>query len=207
MHVTYEGLWGVLASRGMTKTELCELTGLSSRTMAKLSRGESVTTDTLAKICAVLGCSLADIAKVTDEDPTLYAAFVRAAKEVGTTEFVKEYAVRFGGNDWRVFVTKRTANKYTRIRCDGGSGTVTWEQFPVIPLIGGTGIADAPAGVIARLTPMPPAYTVFVVAGHPGGIIGLDDGFIRSARRPGGTGDVHVMSMAAFKTFAPAEKG
>ena len=45
----------------MTKSELRRATGMASGTFAKLSKGEPVTTSTLAKICDVLKCDIGDI--------------------------------------------------------------------------------------------------------------------------------------------------
>jgi DNA-binding Xre family transcriptional regulator len=41
--------------------ELCELAGISGTSIAKLGRGDSVTTDMPVKICTVLKCDFADI--------------------------------------------------------------------------------------------------------------------------------------------------
>ena len=45
----------------MKKKDLEEQTGLSSATIAKLTKGETVTTDVLERICRVLGCDVEDI--------------------------------------------------------------------------------------------------------------------------------------------------
>lgn len=49
----------------MTKTQLCHLSGVSSSSMAKLTKGESVTTTVLLKICNVLDCEIGDIVEIT----------------------------------------------------------------------------------------------------------------------------------------------
>ena len=54
MYLTYNKLWKLLIDKGMNKSDLCEITGISSRTMAKLSKNQSVTTDTLVNICSAL---------------------------------------------------------------------------------------------------------------------------------------------------------
>ena len=50
----YYRLFDLLTRRGMKKTDLLEV--ISSPTLAKLSKGESVTTDVLCKICDFLEC-------------------------------------------------------------------------------------------------------------------------------------------------------
>lgn len=61
MTLSYDSLWHLLIDRHMTKSELRRATGMSSGTFAKLSKGEPVTTSTLAKICDVLKCDIGDI--------------------------------------------------------------------------------------------------------------------------------------------------
>ena len=48
----------------MNRMELRKKAGLSTGTMAKLSRNESVTTKVLVKICTALDCDIADIVEV-----------------------------------------------------------------------------------------------------------------------------------------------
>ena len=50
-----------MAEKGLSKSDLMELTGLSSRIIAKLAKNETVTTDTIARICTALSCDVADI--------------------------------------------------------------------------------------------------------------------------------------------------
>ena len=55
----YNKLFALLAQRGMKKTDLLEV--IASPTLAKLSKGASVTTDILCKICEYLDCQPSDI--------------------------------------------------------------------------------------------------------------------------------------------------
>ena len=55
----YYKLFDLLSRRDMKKTDLLEI--ISAPTLAKLSKGESVTTDVLCKICAFLDCQPGDI--------------------------------------------------------------------------------------------------------------------------------------------------
>ena len=45
----------------MKKKDLAKLADVSTYTITKMSKGENVTTDTLGKICKVLGCNVEDI--------------------------------------------------------------------------------------------------------------------------------------------------
>ena len=55
----YYKLFDLLQRRDMKKTDL--LTVISAPTLAKLSKGDSVTTDILCKICEFLDCQPGDI--------------------------------------------------------------------------------------------------------------------------------------------------
>lgn len=61
MAVSYKKLWHILLDRNMKKKELAELAGITQYAMKKLNKNESVGTDTIGKICGVLGCTADDI--------------------------------------------------------------------------------------------------------------------------------------------------
>ena len=61
MSVSYKKLWKLLIDKDMNKTELRLAIGSSSATMAKLSRGDDVSMDTLSRICETLQCNVGDI--------------------------------------------------------------------------------------------------------------------------------------------------
>lgn len=64
MKMNYNKLWKLLIDKGMTRTDLRKLAGISSSSLAKLGKGENVTTDVLCKICETLNCGIEDIAEV-----------------------------------------------------------------------------------------------------------------------------------------------
>ena len=64
MNLSYEKLWKLLIKRDMNKRELSKIAGISHTTVAKLTKNESVTTDTLLKICTALDCDISDIAEI-----------------------------------------------------------------------------------------------------------------------------------------------
>ncbi len=61
--ITYDKLWHKLLDSGINKTELCNRTGISSSTMAKMGKNEAVSVDVLEKICKALDCNLGDVAE------------------------------------------------------------------------------------------------------------------------------------------------
>jgi len=65
MTVSYDKLWKLLIDKKLTKTALCNLTDMSSSTMAKMSKNETVSMDIILRICKVLDCNIGDIMDVT----------------------------------------------------------------------------------------------------------------------------------------------
>ncbi len=61
MAISYNGLWKILIDKNMYRKDLASELNISSATMAKMGKGESVSIDTLEKICAYLGCNIGDI--------------------------------------------------------------------------------------------------------------------------------------------------
>lgn len=69
MRISYNPLWKLLIDRGMNKKDLRELSGISTSSIAKLGKGENITTDVLLKICTALNCQISDILEtIIDED-------------------------------------------------------------------------------------------------------------------------------------------
>ena len=54
----------LLLQKDMKKKDLEEQAGLSSATIAKLTKGETVTTEVLERICRALDCDIADIVEI-----------------------------------------------------------------------------------------------------------------------------------------------
>jgi DNA-binding Xre family transcriptional regulator len=58
MSFSYNPLWKILIDRGMTKTQLRLLLGISTATLAKLSKDEYVSMTVLNQICSLLDCRI-----------------------------------------------------------------------------------------------------------------------------------------------------
>ncbi|MGN0832991.1 MAG: helix-turn-helix domain-containing protein [Kiritimatiellia bacterium] len=65
--ICYKKLWKLLIDRGLNKVELQRLTGVSSATITKLAKNETVNTRVLAQICNVLECDVSDIMEMQDK--------------------------------------------------------------------------------------------------------------------------------------------
>lgn len=59
--IAYYKLLDMLNRKGMTKEQLRIKAGLSSATMTKISKGESVTLKTIDNICTVFQCQPGDL--------------------------------------------------------------------------------------------------------------------------------------------------
>ncbi|MBU0278741.1 MULTISPECIES: helix-turn-helix transcriptional regulator [unclassified Gemella] len=68
LRISYNKLWKLLIDKGMNKKELMEVSGVSPSSIAKLGRGENITTDILLKICNALDCRLEDIMESYKEE-------------------------------------------------------------------------------------------------------------------------------------------
>lgn len=68
MAISYKRLWKLLIDNDMKKKDLQAKAGLSSSTIAKLGRSETVRTDILEKICIALDCNVEDIMEITHID-------------------------------------------------------------------------------------------------------------------------------------------
>ena len=70
--ISYEELVRKLNDRGLTKTSLTKELGISSRTIAKIGRGEKIADRVLAKIAAFLNCKPEELYRCIS-DNTLFA--------------------------------------------------------------------------------------------------------------------------------------
>lgn len=75
MKISYEKLFEILNSKGISKTVLGGALGLSSTTLAKLSKCEPISMNTIVAICNYLNCQPGDIMNLEyelDKDTLLY---------------------------------------------------------------------------------------------------------------------------------------
>ena len=64
MAISYNKLWKLLIDKGIKRTELKTLAGVSTNVIAKLGKNDPVSMETLAKICSALNCELSDIVEM-----------------------------------------------------------------------------------------------------------------------------------------------
>lgn len=69
MKMSYDKLWKLLIDKKMTRTAMRSVAGISSSSLAKLGKGENVTTEVLCRICNTLHCDVADIMEFVPDSP------------------------------------------------------------------------------------------------------------------------------------------
>ncbi|EHO15824.1 hypothetical protein HMPREF9623_01735 [Stomatobaculum longum] len=67
MSLSYNGLWKLLIDKNMNKMDLMKDVGISSGTVAKMTKGEPVSMTILEKICDKLNCDVGDLVHFVSE--------------------------------------------------------------------------------------------------------------------------------------------
>ena len=62
--ISYKPLFRLLLERDMTKTQLREAVGFSPATLAKMSKSEYVSLETIENICKYLNCRVEDVIEI-----------------------------------------------------------------------------------------------------------------------------------------------
>lgn len=198
MYMDYSKLWKLLIDKNMTKTELMEETGLSSRIIAKLSKNQAITTETLVKICACLNCDVADIMECKEEKSlSIYNYYNKFGT---TTEYNENYnTVKFeyNGQKYTVYAIKKPVNKSTKIHC-GDDGTICREQlYPFGGIMRPSSVKES------LIKPIKEKDEIVIVlfSGKPN-FWGIDEGmFISSKNKNKKASSIYVMTEASFKLF------
>ncbi len=68
---SYDGLINLLKAKGMKKSELTRELGISSRTIAKISKGEKIADNVIIRLCEFFDCAKEDIFTVVCENAVL----------------------------------------------------------------------------------------------------------------------------------------
>ena len=199
MYIDYCRLWKLLIEKGITKTDLMELTGISSRVMAKLSKNETVTTETLARICTALNCDVSDIMECVNENKlSVYSAYKKIGVCVDHNECYRTVHFSVNSHPYIVYESIKSATRNTHIEC-GENGTIYWKQwYPVghLTLVPETSVLIKPERSNQETV-------IVLIKGKPSLIKGLDEhGFISSRNIHKKPTDIYVMSEAAFKLFS-----
>ncbi|MBQ4575609.1 MAG: helix-turn-helix transcriptional regulator [Clostridia bacterium] len=201
MYIDYSKLWKLLIDKDMTKTDLMNITGMSTRVLAKLSKNETVTTDTIVRICAALKCDVSDIMEcVTDDRMTLYHRFNHFGKTIDENDLYKTVIFNDDIQQYKVYVSKKAATKSTHIHCKDNR-TIYWEQlYP----FGGISTPQREEYPLVKPQREKDEIVIVLIKGKPAIITGLDvNGFVSAHSFIKERSDIYVMSQAAFKLFQP----
>lgn len=68
MKVCYDKLWKLLIDKKMKKTDLIRKAKISSNVLAKMGKEESVSLESVGKICSLLDCGVDDILDFIDDE-------------------------------------------------------------------------------------------------------------------------------------------
>ncbi len=109
----------------------------------------------------------------------IFEAFKTSKELVKETEYLKIYKCICDDKQYKIIVTKNSANKHTIIHCI--DDYIAWEQTPRLWHLAGKRYADKVP--IFKFDTTDNVITLFVVKGKPNGITGLDEGIFRSANR------------------------
>ena len=65
---SYKKLWKLLIDKDMNKKALSEAANISMSVLAKMGKGETVTVETLVKICNAINCEVGDIIELIEAE-------------------------------------------------------------------------------------------------------------------------------------------
>lgn len=65
--ICYNRLWKLMVDKNINKTQLKEIAHISTNAVAKMSKNEYVSLDTIVKMCRALDCEIEDILEVVIE--------------------------------------------------------------------------------------------------------------------------------------------
>lgn len=68
MAINYNKLWKLLIDKSMTKTDLKNITGMNSATLANMGKNKFISLRMIDKICKELDCQIEDVVEFVREE-------------------------------------------------------------------------------------------------------------------------------------------
>ncbi len=69
-NVDYRKLWKLMIDKNIKrKTDLIELSGISTNVLAKLTKGDYISMESMQKICKALNCDVGDVCVINEPNP------------------------------------------------------------------------------------------------------------------------------------------
>ena len=95
MLVSYNKLWKLMIDLNLNKTQLCKVAGISTNVVAKMSKNDFISMESLLRICKALHCDVGDIVEVVEE-----------------SDQIKIANYKFGNEDNHLRVAEKTNESY-----------------------------------------------------------------------------------------------
>ncbi len=114
------------------------------------------------------------------------------------TKHLKIYKLTQSGKDYKIILTKKSANRFTIFHCV--DDTILLEQVPRFYRLAGKFPGTGDRLSIYKFQNNNNCVTIFVIKGKPNGITGLDDGIFRSASKFD-ENLINIMTLRNFKTL------
>lgn len=67
MRLSYDKLWYLMKKNKMKKADLANAADLSSYTMTKINKDESVSLDVIMKLCQIFHCDIGDVVEIIED--------------------------------------------------------------------------------------------------------------------------------------------
>ena len=67
--VSYKKLWTLLAEKNINKTELKYISGISFNVLARMGKDETISIESIEKICFALNCDIGDMMEIVKPTP------------------------------------------------------------------------------------------------------------------------------------------
>lgn len=77
MSIKYDRLWKLLIDKKMNRTSLKEASGISFNVLAKMSKGETISMESILKICNVFNCDISDIMEIEKKSNNINSVNVK----------------------------------------------------------------------------------------------------------------------------------
>ncbi len=158
--ISYEGLGKALEERQLTKTALREKLGISSRTIAKIGKGEKLSGKTMERIAGYLGCDVGLLYREVSNNPILQVLRDEKAAKISGGLY-HELQVRMAYNSNRI-EGGRLSEDQTRLifetnTIDAGDGIPvddileTLHHFQAVDYVIDTAEGDLTEGIVKQL--------------------------------------------------------
>ena len=71
MAISYDKLWKLSIDKKLNKTQLRDCSGITSSTLARLSKNKGVSLKALERICRALDCDIGDVVEFIEDKVSL----------------------------------------------------------------------------------------------------------------------------------------